>query len=85
MHFITHIDNKLYKGKNWAKLIKELEKMEALPLLQIDQQAFMACRQNNDAALANEEIMPKQGGNLDKLKLILGDAKMPAAEEFTMV
>ena len=82
---LTLIDNKLYKGKNWAKLIKEIEKMEPLPLLKIDGQAFMACRQNNDAALVDEGVMPKQGGNLDKLKLILGDTKMPAAEEFTMV
>jgi hypothetical protein len=29
--------------------------------------------------------MPKQGGNLDKLKTLLGGEKMPAADEFTMV
>lgn len=59
--------------------------MESFPLLKIDEHAFMACRQNNDAALADEGMMPKQGGNLDRLKVILGEGKMPTAEEFTMV
>ena len=80
------IDNKLYKGKNWAKLIKEIEKIEGpFALLKIDQEAFQACRQNNDAAVADESQMPKQGGNLDKLRMIVGDQRMPSAEEFTMV
>lgn len=29
--------------------------------------------------------MPKQGGNIDQLKIVLGNQKMPNAEEFTMV
>ena len=59
--------------------------METLPLVKIDEQAFQACRQNNDAQLADEGTMPEQGGNLDKLKIIVGEGKMPMAEEFTMV
>ena len=37
--FIYTIGHPLYKGKNWANLIKDLEKMEPLPLLKMDQLA----------------------------------------------
>ena len=49
--YMLYIGSKLYKGKRWNSLIKELEKMEdnnALPILQLDELACKACKENND-------------------------------------
>jgi len=59
--------------------------MEPLPLVKIDIQANEACRQNNDEKIKVETEIPLPGGNLEKFKIILGGAKAPDADEFTMV
>ena len=82
--YIT-IAHKLYKGKKGLELSKVLQKMEPLPPIQVDAQANQACRQNNDISVANETSVPVEGGNLEKLKAIVGDNKAPNGEEFTYV
>ena len=58
--------------------------MEPLPLIQIDAQSNQACRENNDVILVNEEVAaPVDGGNLEKLKAIVGDEKAPNGVEYT--
>lgn len=62
-----------------------MEKMEPLSLVKIDEHANHACKKNNEKILKEEEKIPEIGGNIECLKVILGNAKTPEAEEFTMV
>lgn len=68
-------------------MIKEIENINsALPHIAFDQDATKACKANNEEVLKEETKDPKQGGNIEHFKKILGEkAKTPDAEEFTFV
>ena len=53
-------------------------------MINIDENALKACRENNKEKTANETAEPEVGGNTQKYKQLLGSqAKFGDAEEFT--
>ena len=82
------IGNKLYKGKKWSQLVKELEKMEENTLhpIAVDETTLKACREYNDKIIdtPDQEVPTTGGGNGEKYKELLGaQAKSGDVEEFT--
>ena len=75
----------MYKGKQWEKLAKEMEKLQSLPLVAMDEIVHRACVINNDKKIMMEKEVPMPGGNLEELKVLLRGDRVQEAEEFTMV
>ena len=70
------------KGKATKDLIEHLKNCPPRGLVGLDEQAIEAVRQNNIATIAEEEAVPRQGGNIHVYKTMCpGDA---VCEEFTM-
>lgn len=59
-----------------------MNSLTGLCVITVDPQSNQACRVNTNE---QQGLMPKIGGNLNKLKTLVGPAQMPQGTEFTIV
>ena len=86
---IPHIKSikkcKAYKGQGLNALIKHLESMAPLLLIQIDEQAIRACQKTNNKKIANEAEKVEAGGIKEEYQVVIGGKKNIEFEEYTSI